>query len=81
MTATEKLKSLSNLQGLIIRKSKLYYTSDKCPSVGSGVIAAVTMMSTIFWDVTPCSPAEVYEHVRGTYCFHLQGQGAYHHTS
>jgi hypothetical protein len=28
----------------------------------------------IFWDTGPYIPIEVYRHLRGTYCFHLQGR-------
>jgi hypothetical protein len=34
---------------------------------------AVTMKNTIFWNVKPCSPVEVYRRFGGTCCFHLQG--------
>jgi hypothetical protein len=30
------------------------------------------MNTTVFWDVTPCSPAEVHQLCAGTYCLHLQ---------
>jgi hypothetical protein len=32
------------------------------------------MKSTIFWDITPCSPLSVYRRFGGTYRLHLQGQ-------
>jgi hypothetical protein len=28
----------------------------------------------VFWVVTPCSLVGRYQHLEGTYCFHLQGQ-------
>jgi hypothetical protein len=32
------------------------------------------MKSTIFWDITPCSPLKVNRRFGGTYCLHLQGR-------
>jgi hypothetical protein len=43
-------------------------------SVGFGVLAAVVMKSTIFWDITPCSPLNVDRRFGGTYRLHLQGR-------
>jgi hypothetical protein len=37
---------------------------------------AVTVKITVFWDVTLYSLVEVYQHFRGKYCLHLQGQRA-----
>jgi hypothetical protein len=37
------------------------------------VPTAVTMKSTIFWDVTLCRQVEVYQCYGGTYCLHLWG--------
>jgi hypothetical protein len=31
------------------------------PSVGFKVIIAVTVMSTVVWNVTPCGPVEVHD--------------------
>jgi hypothetical protein len=35
------------------------------------VLTAVVMKSTIFWDITPCSPLKVNRHFGGTYCHFL----------
>jgi hypothetical protein len=43
-------------------------------NVGSVVLKAVFMKSTIFWDITPCSPLEVNRRFGGTYSRHLQGR-------
>jgi hypothetical protein len=40
--------------------------------IGFELLTAVAMKSIILWDVTPCSLVEVYMHLRGIYCFHLQ---------
>jgi hypothetical protein len=32
------------------------------------------MKSSVFWDITPCSPLKVNQHFRGTCHFHFQGQ-------
>jgi hypothetical protein len=42
--------------------------------VGSGVLAAATVKSSIFWDMTPCSPTEIHRLFGGMYCLRLQGQ-------
>jgi hypothetical protein len=46
--------------------SKLYW------SVGFEVLTAVVMKSTVFWDITLCSPLKVNRRFGGTYCIHLQ---------
>jgi hypothetical protein len=42
--------------------------------VGFEVLTAVVKKSTIFWDITPCSPLSVNRRLGGTYCLHLQGK-------
>jgi hypothetical protein len=42
--------------------------------VGSEVLTALVMKSTIFWDIMPCSPLSVNRRFEGTYRLHLQGQ-------
>jgi hypothetical protein len=42
--------------------------------VGIEVLTAVIMKSTIFWDITPCSPLSVNRRFAGTYRLHLHGQ-------
>jgi hypothetical protein len=37
------------------------------------VLAEVVMRSSIFWDITPCSPAKVNRRFEGKYILHLQG--------
>jgi hypothetical protein len=38
------------------------------------VLTAVVMKSTIFWDITLCSPSSVNRRFGGKYCLHLQGR-------
>jgi hypothetical protein len=38
------------------------------------VLTAVVMKSSIFWDITPCSPLKFSRHFGGTYRLHLQGR-------
>jgi hypothetical protein len=38
------------------------------------VLTAVVMKSTIFWDITPCSPLSVNRRFGGTYRLHLHGR-------
>jgi hypothetical protein len=40
--------------------------------VGFEVLTAVVMKSTIFWDITPCSPLSVNRRFGGTYLLHLR---------
>jgi hypothetical protein len=42
--------------------------------VGFEAFTVAVMKSTIFWDITPCSPLSVNRRFRGTYRLHLQGQ-------
>jgi hypothetical protein len=42
--------------------------------VGFEILTAVVMKSTIFWDVTPCSPLSVNRRFGGTYRLHLLGR-------
>jgi hypothetical protein len=41
---------------------------------GFEVLTAVVMKSTIFWNITPCSPLKVNRRYIGTYRLHLQGR-------
>jgi hypothetical protein len=41
--------------------------------VGFEVLTPVVMNSSVFWDITPCSPLKVNRRLRGTYRLHLQG--------
>jgi hypothetical protein len=34
----------------------------------------MTLTTTIFWDIMPCSPLTVNRRFGGTYCLHLQGR-------
>jgi hypothetical protein len=42
--------------------------------VGFEVLTAVFMKSTIFWDITPCSPLKDNGCFGGKYRLHLQGR-------
>jgi hypothetical protein len=48
---------------IILKNFVLYYHN----SVGFEVFTTVTMRSTIFRDVTQCSPIEIHRRFRGTY--------------
>jgi hypothetical protein len=43
-------------------------------SMQYGVLAAVAMKSSIFWDIAPCSPLKVSRHFEGTSHLHLIGR-------
>jgi hypothetical protein len=38
------------------------------------ILTAMVMKSSIFWDITPCSPLKVNRHFGGTYRLHRQGR-------
>jgi hypothetical protein len=38
------------------------------------VLTAVVMKSSVFWDITQCSPLEVSRRLGGTYLLYLQGR-------
>jgi hypothetical protein len=42
--------------------------------VGFGILTAVVLNSSIFWDITTCSPVKVNWLFRGTCRLHLQGR-------
>jgi hypothetical protein len=42
--------------------------------VGFEVLTAVVMKSTVFWDITPCSPLKANRRFGGTYRLHLHGR-------
>jgi hypothetical protein len=50
------------------------FTHTTYESVWFEVLTAVVMKSTIFWDITPCSPLSVNRRFGGTCRTHLQGQ-------
>jgi hypothetical protein len=65
-----KTRDFGNLRG---------YSEDHCwvlstRPAGFEVITAVVMKSTIFCDITPCSPLKVNRRFGGTYRLHLQGK-------
>jgi hypothetical protein len=43
-------------------------------TAGFEVLTAVVMKSTVFWDITPCSPLKVNRHFGGAYRLHLKGR-------
>jgi hypothetical protein len=51
----------------------LSYGRLKYICIGSEVLTAVVMKSSIFWDITPCRPLEVNRGYGGTCRLHLQG--------
>jgi hypothetical protein len=36
------------------------------------ILTVVVMKSTVFWDITPCSPLKVNRHFGGKYRLHIQ---------
>jgi hypothetical protein len=42
--------------------------------IGFQVLTTVITKSSIFWDITPCSPLKVNRPFGVTYCLHLQGR-------
>jgi hypothetical protein len=50
------------------------HLNEKFFKEGSEVLTTVVIKSTIFWDITPCSPFKVNQRLGGTYRLHLQGR-------
>jgi hypothetical protein len=44
----------------------------RIPHVGFEVLTAVFMKSSIYWDITPCTPLKVNRRFGGIYRIHLQ---------
>jgi hypothetical protein len=53
---------------------KLHRIIHKIRYIWFKVLTAVVMKSTIFWDISPCSPLEVKRRLGRTYRLHLQGR-------
>jgi hypothetical protein len=64
---------------LVIR-SQRNVLADECTSqnmssyIGSEVLTTVIVKSSVFWDITPCSPSKVNRSFGGTCRLHLQGR-------
>jgi hypothetical protein len=46
---------------------------NKCPHIGSEVLIAMVINSSVLWNLKPCSPVEVRRHFGGTCSLPLQG--------
>jgi hypothetical protein len=57
---------------------KTEFSARQPKSIGFEALTAVVMKSTIFWDITPCSPLSVNRRFGGTYRLHLQGRRNQH---
>jgi hypothetical protein len=57
-----------------IKCNNVFSNKMKLLHVGFEDLTAVVMKSTIFWDITPCSPLSVNWRFGGTYRLHLQGR-------
>jgi hypothetical protein len=60
--------------GTIVTKVRPKYDRLHCFHVGFEVLTAVTLKSTVFWDVTSCSAVGVHWHFGGIYDLHLLDQ-------
>jgi hypothetical protein len=69
-----KIMSLTGFQTMQINDMSMLTKWNKIASdnVGFEVLLVLTVKITVFWDVT-MSTWETTQHLRGTYCFHLQG--------
>jgi hypothetical protein len=63
--SSETVSSIYKTTQRLTQEDSNYY-------VGSEVLTAVVMKSTVFWDITPCSPLKVNRNFGGTYRLHLQ---------
>jgi hypothetical protein len=53
------------------RRSAVTPTVEKLMLCRTEVLAALTVKSTSFWDVTPCGLVEVYRRFGEPYCLHI----------
>jgi hypothetical protein len=67
VTSAPKIVAVSSSQTLVP-----VYQTVRC-HVGSEVLTAVVMNSSLLWDITPCSPLKVNQRFEGTCRLHLQG--------
>jgi hypothetical protein len=58
------------------QKAKLYFHLLEF-YVSVMVLAGMNNKTIIFWDMTPCSLVDRYQHFRGTYHLHLHGRKSY----
>jgi hypothetical protein len=54
----------AEVRNLSVKINKIYF-------VGFEVLTAVVMKSSIFWDITPCSPLKVNRLFGKVVCLHL----------
>jgi hypothetical protein len=54
--------------------SQITFTNREYSYVRFEILKAVVMKSSIFWDITPCSPLKTNRRFRGTCRLHLQGR-------
>jgi hypothetical protein len=59
----KKLKNTMNTEKKEIKEKR---KRNKLIHMRFEVLSAVVMKSSVFWDITPCSPLKVNQHLRGT---------------
>lgn len=57
---------------MIIISTHFHILETRAVHVRVEVLTALTVKITIFWDLMPCSPVDLYWHSRGMCCHHLQ---------
>jgi hypothetical protein len=65
-TASQNVLMQSETKISLSEASALIRVSNVKINVGSEVLTQMIMKSSIFWDITPCSPLEVNRHFGGT---------------
>jgi hypothetical protein len=50
------------------------HNQESCGPLDDSSETSNSLKSTVFWDITPCSPLKVNRCCGGTYRFHLQGR-------
>jgi hypothetical protein len=61
--------SIHNVQQFLI-----YLLVNKSTSIVFEILTVVVIKSSVFWDITPCSPFKVNQHFGGTCHLHFQGR-------
>jgi hypothetical protein len=74
MSLKTELIFFSNFLGKIAKNFHIYLRFFVLPEYWEHFISSILIESTIFWDITQCSPVKMNQRFGGTFCLHLQSQ-------